>query len=277
MVHGEVHEHNRRKEGKHHGRRGRGRRAFVAGYLAVMIAEIESDLPVDYRLHQQPHDGEPGQRRNPFRFLQPHRADGGGILDPAKARFHGAMLFLIRLENLGIRTHRWPHSGGQDGPPVHVLGGDQGLCVHDQAIADLDLGCLGLRRTASTRPLFGGTDRFHTIVESMIAPKAWLAAPPSLTTAFIVGDGRLGVGRTGKPSGFNALDVLCNALGLVGLGGGVGHGRLLGQLAGVHDEKTELFQSESPVSVFHFHLADDTVPVPASRRLLACPARFFES
>src|SRR5262245_48771059 len=34
--------------------------------------------------------------------------------------------------------------------------------------------------------------------------------------------------------------------------------------------------SRRPVSVFHFHLADDTGPVPASRRLLAGAARFFE-
>ena len=110
----------------------------------------------------------------------------------------------------------------------------------------------------------------------MIAPEARLAAPPSLPPAFIVGDGRLGVGRTGKPAGFHALDVLGDALGLFGLGGGIGHGRLLGQLAGVHDEKTERFHSEPPVSIFHFHLADDTVPVPAPWGLLPCPARFFE-
>ena len=198
------------------------------------------------------------------------------MLEPAKARFHGDMLLLIRLEHLGIRTHLWPYSGGQDGPPVRVLGRDQGLWGHDQAIADLDLGCLRLRRTASTRPLFGGADRVHLLVESMIAPKARLAAPPSLPSACIVGDGCLSVGRTGKPSGFNALDVLGDAPGLFGLGGAVGRGRLLGQLAGVHDEKPEFFDSKAPISVFHCHRADDTVPVPASRRLLACPARFFE-
>ena len=76
--------------------------------------------------------------------------------------------------------------------------------------------------------------------------------------------------------GFHAPDVLCNALGLFGLGSGIGYRRLLGQLAGVHDEKTDRFQSAAAVSVFHFHLADDTGPVPTSRRLLAGPARFFE-
>ena len=41
LVYGELHEHYRRKEGKHHGCRGRGRRAFVAGYVSVMITEID--------------------------------------------------------------------------------------------------------------------------------------------------------------------------------------------------------------------------------------------
>jgi hypothetical protein len=49
-------------------------------------------------------------------------------------------LFLIRLEQLSIRTPLWSYRGGQDGPPVRVLGGDQGLWVYDEAIADLHLG-----------------------------------------------------------------------------------------------------------------------------------------
>ena len=110
----------------------------------------------------------------------------------------------------------------------------------------------------------------------MIAPETRLAAPPSLPPAFIVGDGRLGVGRTGKPSGFNTLDVLGDASSLFGLGGGVGDGRLLSQLAGVDDEKTEGFHRASPVSVFHFHWAGNTLPVPTSGGLLPCPARLFE-
>src|SRR5207253_9084158 len=99
---------------------------------------------------------------------------------------------------------------------------------HDLALADLDLGCRRLRRTASTRPLFGGADRVHLRGESMIAPKARLAAPPSLPSAFRVGEGCLSVGRIGKPSGFNALDGLGDAPGLFGLCGAVGRGRLLG-------------------------------------------------
>jgi hypothetical protein len=114
------------------------------------------------------------------------------------------------------------------------------------------------------------------IVERMIAPGPWPAATPPLTTACIVGDGCLGVSRTGNPVGFNALDVLDAALGLSGLGGSVGDGRLLSQLAGGYDANTARFPSASPVSVFPFHRADDTVSVPAPWGLLPCPAWLFE-
>ena len=50
--HGEVHEHHRRKEGKHHSRRGHGRRAFVAGYVPVIIAEIASNLSLDHGVYK---------------------------------------------------------------------------------------------------------------------------------------------------------------------------------------------------------------------------------
>ena len=110
----------------------------------------------------------------------------------------------------------------------------------------------------------------------MIAPEARLAAPPSLSPAVVVDDGRLGISRTGKPAGFHAPDVLGDALGFFGLGGAVGHRRLLGQLAGVHDEKPECFPSASPVSLFDFHRADDTGPMPAPWGLLPRPPRLFE-
>src|SRR5262250_493497 len=151
---------------------------------------------------------------------------------------------------------------------MRVLSGEQGLWVHMEAIADLNLGGLGLRRTASPRPLFGGADCFHMIVENMVAPEARRAAPPSLPTACIIADGRLGIGRTGKPAGFHALDVLGDTLGFFGLGGGIRRGRLLGQLARVDDQKTDLCHVETPVRVLHWHATDDALPMPASRRLL---------
>jgi hypothetical protein len=110
----------------------------------------------------------------------------------------------------------------------------------------------------------------------MIAPQARLAAPSALPPTFLVRDGRLGVSRTGTPAGCHALDVLGHALSLCGLGGGVGTGCLLRSLAGGHDEKTERFDRELSISVFHCHGANDTRPVPVSRWLLPRTARWFE-
>ena len=141
------------------------------------------------------------------------------------------MLFLIRLEQLGIRTPLWSHRGGQDGPPVRVLGGDQGLWVHDEAITDRNLGCFGLRWTASTRPFLRDTDRFDLRVEAMVTPGPWLAPTPPLATPVVLGNGRLRVGGTSKPPRFHVLDVRGATLGFLGLGGGIRRRRLVGHLA----------------------------------------------
>src|SRR5262245_55746253 len=47
IVHGAVDQRHWPKEGKDHGRCRRGRRAFIAGDVPLMIAEIEADLPLD--------------------------------------------------------------------------------------------------------------------------------------------------------------------------------------------------------------------------------------
>src|SRR5262245_16716146 len=241
-----------------------------------MIAKIQADLPLDHRIHQQPYHREHRQGRNPFGFLQPHRTDGRGMLDPAKPWFYRDMLFLIRLEHLSIGTLLWPYCGSQDGPSVRILRRNHDLWAHAEAISGLDLRGLGLRRTAASRPLLRDIDSFDPIVQDMVTPRPRLAPTPPLATPFVLGNGGLRIGGTGKPAGFHALDVLCYTRGLFSLGGCIGHSRLRGQLAGVHDKKTEVFYRQSPVRVFHFHLADDTASVPASRRLLAGPARFFK-
>ena len=275
--HPAVHEPHRRQEGQPHGRCRRGSRAFLTGDGPVMIAEIEAALLLEHRLPQYPHDRPPRHRRHPRRVLQPHRADGRGSLAPAPARCHRARVLLRRLAPLGLRTPLWPSRGGPDGPPVRVLVRDQGLWGPNQALADLDRGGLRLRRTASTRPLCGGTDRVHLRGERRRAPEARRAAPPSLPPACRGGDGRLSVGRPGKPAGCNTLAGLGDVLGLWGWGGALGRGRWRGQLAGVHDEKPACFYSQAPSGVVHCPLADDPGPVPASRRLLACTARLCES
>src|SRR5919109_597498 len=132
---------------------------------------------------------------------------------------------------------------------MRILGGGQGLWVPDQTIADRDLGCLGLRRTAAPRPLDGGAHCFHTIVKRMVAPETRLATPPSMPPACIVTDGRLGGGGPGKPAGFHALDVLGDTLGLFGLSGGIRRGRLLGSLARVDDQKADLCHVATPVRI----------------------------
>jgi len=159
---------------------------------------------------------------------------------------------------------------------VCILRESQSLWRHDEAIADRRLGGCSLRWTASTRPLFGRADRFHTIVERMRAPGTRRAAPPSLPPAFIVTDGRRRVRRTGKPSGCHALDVLGDTRGLFGWRRDGGPSCVLGSRAGVHNEKPEFFHRETPVSVFYCHRTDDTGPMPASRSLLARPTRFFQ-
>jgi hypothetical protein len=160
---------------------------------------------------------------------------------------------------------------------VRVLGRDQGLWGHAQTRAALDLGGLRLRRTASTRPLLGGTARVHLLVERRRAPEARRVAPPSLPPAFLGGAGRRRVGRPGTPAGCNALAGLGDALDLCGLGGARGRGRWLGPRAGVPAEQPEGFSSPAPLGIFHVHRADDTGPVPAARRLLAGTARVCES
>src|SRR5688500_12229153 len=110
----------------------------------------------------------------------------------------------------------------------------------------------------------------------MVTPRPWLAPTPPLATPFVLGHGRLRVGGTGIPLRFHVLDVLGDTLDFLGLGGGIRHRRLVGQLARVDDQKAYLCHVKVPVSILHWHAADDTLPMPASRQFLPGPTRFFE-
>jgi hypothetical protein len=110
----------------------------------------------------------------------------------------------------------------------------------------------------------------------MITPRPWLAPTPPLATPVVLCHGRLRIGGTGKPAGFHVPDVLCDTLGFLRLGGSIGHSRLVGQLAGVQDQKAYRGHVEAPVSVLPWYATDDTVPMPASRWLLPGPTRFGE-
>ena len=149
--------------------------------------------------------------------------------------------------------------------------------MHDPPRTALALGGLALRGTASTRPLCGSTDRPHVRGERMRAPRAGLTAPPPLPTACRGSDGGLGVGRTGQPAGFHALDRLGDPCGLCGWGSRGGCGGLLGPRAGPHDEQPPRFHRVPPVSVCHLDGAEDTLPVPTPWRLRPRPAWLFAS
>jgi hypothetical protein len=60
-----------------------------------MGAQVEADLSLDNAVDEQAQHREHRQRRDPFGLLQSHRAEGRGILDPAKARFRRSVLLLI--------------------------------------------------------------------------------------------------------------------------------------------------------------------------------------
>ena len=145
-----------------------------------------------------------------------------------------------------------------------------------EAIAALDLGGLRLRRTASPRPLWRHTDRFDLLGQGMRRPRPGRAPAPPLAAAFVLSNGCLRIVGTGKPPRFHVLDVLGDTRGFLGLGGGIRRRRLVGQLAGVDDQKADCCHVEAPVRVLYGHAADDALPMPAARRLLTGPPRFFE-
>ena len=110
----------------------------------------------------------------------------------------------------------------------------------------------------------------------MVTPRPWFAPTPPLATPVVLCNSRLCVGGTGKPLRFHMLDVCCDTLGFLGLRCGIRHRCLVGQLARVDDQKAYLCHIEAPVSILHWDAADDTLPMPTSRRLLPGPTRFFE-
>src|SRR5262245_28777683 len=143
-------------------------------------------------------------------------------------------------------------------------------------VANRALGPRGLRRTASPRPLGGGGDGGHRLVERMRAPALWPAATPALPSACIVRAGRRSGGPPGPPTSCHTLDGLGAALGLFGWGGGGGGGCLRGSRPGGHNEETEVCPRASPLSVCHVPPTPDTVPLPAPWRGLARPSRLGE-
>src|SRR5262249_5214352 len=113
------------------------------------------------------------------------------------------MLLLIGLEYLSICTALCPHGGRQDGPALRVGGRHVvGLCLDAEAITEAVLGLLCLGGTASLCAFLPLCDRFHLVMEGMVPPGPRLAPTPPLAAAFVLGNGDLRIGGTGKPTGF---------------------------------------------------------------------------
>jgi hypothetical protein len=110
----------------------------------------------------------------------------------------------------------------------------------------------------------------------MVTPRPWRAPTPPLAPPVVLCQSRLGGGTTGKPPRVNVSDVLGDTLRFLGVGRGIGHRRLGGQLARVDDQQASLGHVEAPIRVLHGDAADDTLSRPASWRLLPGPPRFFE-
>ena len=70
-------------------------RPFIARHVPPMLLAIEPHVALDKPLDQQPSDGQHGQGRYAFGFLQPPRGNGRRILAPPQSRFSRAVLFLI--------------------------------------------------------------------------------------------------------------------------------------------------------------------------------------
>ena len=137
-------------------------------------------------------------------------------------------MLVIDVKKLSICTDLRGESGGHHQPTINVGGRCACIALRPQAITDDFLWDFSPRRATALRPFSALRDRFDTIVQRMRTPGPWPAATPALPAPFVLCDGRLRVGNTGKPAGLDALDVLCNALGLLNLGSDIGGGRLLG-------------------------------------------------
>jgi hypothetical protein len=185
-----------------------------------MGVEIQAALPVEERIPEQSHDRAHGSGRNPCGFRSPHRADGGGILDPAHPGFHGEMVRLIGLEYRGICTALCPHSGRQARPARRVGGRPGGWGRAPEAITAGGLGRRCPGGTASLRAFLPLCDRCHLGREGMGTPGPRLAAPPPVAAACVLGQGGRRIGGPGKPAGCDTRAMLCDRRSCLRWGGG---------------------------------------------------------
>jgi hypothetical protein len=98
ILHAQLHQPPRGKEGEDDGRCRRGRWPLLPRDWLVMVTALEADLPLEHGLHEQPHHRAPGQGGHPFGLLQPHRPHSHRVFAPAQAGGYGDMWRLIGLE-----------------------------------------------------------------------------------------------------------------------------------------------------------------------------------
>ena len=89
-----------------------------------------------------------------------------------------------------------------------------------------------------------------------------LAHPtPAWSLSFILGNGALGIGFTGKRAALDLGDMGGERLGLSGLRLAIRLLVLLGQLSGIQRDKSDGGQAHVTLLIFHLHLASDAAPI----------------
>jgi hypothetical protein len=233
----------------------------------------EANVPLDDGVDPSTHDCQPRQGGKPCRCLEPHRADRRGVLDPAQAGFHRRVLLLIRVANLDIPPGLRTHGRGTNRPPSVRLRVTQGCDLNDQAIAWLRRWRVRLGGTSPTSASRAACICDAALASGVIPPKAWATPSWSLPAGLIRRDRSFGIGETSKPPGLHVLPMVCDRCGCLRLGDGLGLGWLLRQWTRRHPDNAHRFLSDPPLTVLHLYQPPDTLPMPASGRLVLRPPR----
>src|SRR5262245_15889325 len=239
-----------------------------------MLTQREPALPWAHRLPQPAHHRAPGQGRHPLRLLQPHRAERRRVVEPTPAGGPRRLLLLVGLQQLRLCTALDAHRGGEAAPARRVGGWHLGRSAAPQARAAGSLRPRGLRRPAAWRALLSWRDLLSPSAPGRGPPGRRLAPPPPLPPPVVRRHRRRGVSRPGTPAGCDALPVLGDPFGFLGVGGGIGCSGLLGHRARGDAQPAARCHVVAPLRLRHGHAAPDTLPLPAARRLWPGPARF---